>query len=158
MSFKKETKILDVVTDKTSDIIGTRHSNPSKILIKLPYLNSYKKHHSKLSMSLVCDGDIDTFYVNGGGEGWSLEHKKIPPELMLGLVKQVFILLFIEIIGIFSIIFKNRFALIFTFIASAIALIWVIFSIILRYKQIKRILIPAFEELFKSTLLPPGAK
>ncbi len=77
ISLPENTKILDVITNKTSDVVGKKIIGDNSIDINLAYLNSYNDHKSKASMSIVCDGDIRNIDVHGGGAGWSLKHKKL---------------------------------------------------------------------------------
>jgi hypothetical protein len=75
--FSEKTKVLDVVTDRTSDVIDKKITTENIIKFEIPHLNSYRDHKSKVTVSIVCDGEIDNYSVQGGGDGWSLKHKKM---------------------------------------------------------------------------------
>jgi hypothetical protein len=98
--FDKGTKILDVVTGKTTDITGKWTSKHNSLNLELPYLNSYSGHHTKLTVKILCDGTINSLEISGGGEGWSLKHKKLPTKKILKVrFALVSLLLLLEILA-----------------------------------------------------------
>lgn len=109
--FDKSTKVLDIVTTKTSDVLGTRNTAGNIINFELPYLNAYNDHHSKVGIDIVCDGNIENFYIKGGGEGWSLEHKKLPSQKEVRLRTLIVLLLSVVIEPIIFLILNTVFKL-----------------------------------------------
>ncbi len=49
--------------------------NPCVVSLKLDYINDFSKHQEQISLNLLCDKEVESLEIHGGGPGWSVQFR-----------------------------------------------------------------------------------
>ncbi len=77
LTLPAETRVLDAHAIP-EDLLAVCQIHPSKVIVKLPYLNPFRDHRQTVTLSILVEGPTGPVKATGGGEGWSLLHKRLP--------------------------------------------------------------------------------
>lgn len=79
--FPETSKVLDArcqISPASSELQASIEFSGNEVHLDLPYLNPFKAHKQRVSISVILDGEFDKVEMVGGGAGWSVAKEHIP--------------------------------------------------------------------------------
>jgi len=79
-TFAEKTSVLQSAVNSVADFEQEIRKN--QVVIKIPYLNTYRDHGEVLTLKVLCDGPVNQITIGGRGEGWTVQLMPQKPKLL----------------------------------------------------------------------------